>query len=217
MTVWINLFNQYGNVQIKSCRSLYLPGISRGVAVPEGAVGAVIMLVVELPLISYNTEMQTETETLFKSPFLFRRDFSTYRKPRSTPVLEEQLSGVYLALTFWARFLLSLLLHYNHHYKSNILFDSASPPPLVEEDREETEQSALTALQEALGLLQDGLGQLTGAFEVVEDEDVWSKQHHVLLPTAVWHGQQLVQILKGPAHQVTCERGAKKGRKKSDM
>ncbi len=62
----------------------------------------------------------------------------------------------------------------------------------------------LTALQEACCSVLNLLGQLTRAFQVVEDEDVGSKQHHVLLPTAVRHGQELVQVLHGPAHQVTC-------------
>lgn len=60
-----------------------------------------------------------------------------------------------------------------------------------------------TALQESSGFVLDLLGQLTGAFKVVQDEDVGGKQNHVLLPTAVRHGQQLVQVLHGPAHKIT--------------
>lgn len=62
----------------------------------------------------------------------------------------------------------------------------------------------LTALQEVRGLVQNILSQLTSAFQVVQDEDVGSKQEHVLLPATVRHGQELVQVLCCPAHQVTC-------------
>lgn len=68
----------------------------------------------------------------------------------------------------------------------------------------------LTALQEACCLVLNLLSQLTCAFQVVEDEDVGSEQHHVLFPAAVWHGQELVQVLHGSAHQVTCRSKKKK-------
>lgn len=66
-----------------------------------------------------------------------------------------------------------------------------------------SECSRLTALQEDRGSVLDLLGQLTRAAQVVEDEDVGRKQNHVLLAAAKRHGQELVYVLHGAAHDVT--------------
>lgn len=82
--------------------------------------------------------------------------------------------------------------------------------PLDRRPPEGSEQ--LTALQEACRSVLNLLGQLTCALQVVEDEDVGGEQHHVLLPAAVRHGQELVQVLGGPTHQVTCRSNRRKMR-----
>ena len=64
----------------------------------------------------------------------------------------------------------------------------------------------LTALQEVHGPVLDLLGELIGALQVPQDVDVGGEQHHILFPAAVRHGQELVQVFHGPAHQVTCHK-----------
>ena len=62
----------------------------------------------------------------------------------------------------------------------------------------------LTTGQEAFSLFHDGWGQLLGVFQVLEDVDVGSQESHVLLSTSIRHLQQSIQVLQGPAQDVTC-------------
>lgn len=66
-----------------------------------------------------------------------------------------------------------------------------------------SKRARLTALQETRCSILDLLGQLTRALQVVEDEDVWCKQNHVLLTAAKRHGQELIYVLHGATHDVT--------------
>lgn len=62
----------------------------------------------------------------------------------------------------------------------------------------------LTALQEALCLGADVGVQLPGLLQVLLDVDVGGEADHVLLPTAIGHGQEAVQVLQSIAHDVAC-------------
>jgi len=64
----------------------------------------------------------------------------------------------------------------------------------------------LTALQEALRLGADVGVQLPALLQVLLDVDVGGKANHVLLPTAIGHGQEAVHVLQSVAHDVTCPR-----------
>lgn len=48
--------------KITCCQQVYRPCVSRLITLPKGTVGAVIMLVRKLPLISYNTHRNTWTK-----------------------------------------------------------------------------------------------------------------------------------------------------------
>ena len=69
----------------------------------------------------------------------------------------------------------------------------------------------LTTAQESCSPVLDLRAQLPCLLQVLQHVDNGGKQHHVLLPTAKGHLEELVQVLRGGTHDVTWGAGDERG------
>lgn len=61
----------------------------------------------------------------------------------------------------------------------------------------------LTSFHVSNGLAPD-LGRVQASpFQVLEDKNIWREVDHVLLPTAIRHGKQVLEIVKYRTHDIS--------------